>query len=157
MAGLGVLVVAWRGGRLSLSRSSTMAVAACCMAIAAATQIVLAKIVYPQAHYATGYFFMLPRDIWRLNDLLCFVVFLLPAAWTLREVRRRRFLGDAAGVAMLLAAIPFVLLWMTIGRIEEVRIFLPLALAITPLTVQMAMLLTAPPHQDALAEPTPTR
>ena len=56
------------------------------------------------------------------------------------QVVRRRFDGDAAGLAMLFGAIVYAALWVTIGKVDEVRIFLPLALALTPLTVEMGML-----------------
>jgi hypothetical protein len=88
---------------------------------------------------------MLPYDIWRPTDLSEFLVYIAPALWALWQVRKRRFTGDAAGVGFLLGAAPFVLLWICIGRIEEVRIFMPLALAVTPLVVQMAMLMTEGP------------
>jgi hypothetical protein len=53
---------------------------------------------------------------------------------------RRRFERDPAGVAFLFGAVLYFALWISIGKIDEVRIFIPFALALTPLTVQMAML-----------------
>ena len=48
--------------------------------------------------------------------------------------------GTAAGAAMLAGAAIYAVLWVTIGKIDEVRIFLPLALGLAPLTAEMAML-----------------
>jgi hypothetical protein len=33
----------------------------------------------------------------------------------------------------------FLAMWVTVGRIKEVRIFLPFALALAPLTAELAM------------------
>jgi hypothetical protein len=40
---------------------------------------------------------------------------------------------------MLAAAIIFMGMWVVVGRIKEVRIFLPFALALAPLTAELAM------------------
>ena len=40
---------------------------------------------------------------------------------------------------MLAAAAIFLGMWVTAGKIDEVRIFLPFALALAPLTVDVAM------------------
>jgi apolipoprotein N-acyltransferase len=69
-----------------------------------------------------------------------FVLFLLPLLWMLIQVARRRFAKDATGLAFLVGALVYAALWITIGKIDEVRIFMPFALALVPLTTQMAML-----------------
>jgi len=68
-----------------------------------------------------------------------FVLFLLPLLWMLARGVRRGFARDAAGRAFLAGAVVYAALWVTIGKIDEVRIFLPFALALAPLTVEMAM------------------
>jgi hypothetical protein len=52
---------------------------------------------------------------------------------------RRRYQADSAGIAMFTAAVIFMGMWVMVGRIKEVRIFLPFALALAPLTVELAM------------------
>ena len=42
-------------------------------------------------------------------------------------------------IAMLTGALIFLGMWVTVGRIEEVRIFLPFALALVPLTIEIAL------------------
>jgi len=38
-----------------------------------------------------------------------------------------------------MGALIFLGMWVTVGRIEEVRIFLPFALALVPLTIEIAL------------------
>jgi hypothetical protein len=52
---------------------------------------------------------------------------------------RRRYQAEASGIAMLMGAGVFFAMWITAGRIKEVRIFLPFALALAPVTVELAM------------------
>jgi hypothetical protein len=46
---------------------------------------------------------------------------------------------EAAGVGILAGALIYLGMWLVVGRVKEVRIFLPFALALTPLTVELAM------------------
>jgi len=43
-------------------------------------------------------------------------------------------------LAVLVGAGIYMGLWVTMGKVDEVRIFLPLALGLAPLTAQMVML-----------------
>jgi hypothetical protein len=54
-------------------------------------------------------------------------------------VVRRRFQVETGGVAVLVGALIFLGMWVTVGRVQEVRIFLPFALALAPLTIEIAM------------------
>ena len=68
-----------------------------------------------------------------------FVLFMGPFAWTAWVVVRRRARMEAAGVGILVGALIFLGMWLVVGRVKEVRIFLPFALALAPLTVELAM------------------
>ncbi len=46
---------------------------------------------------------------------------------------------DAAGVALLVGAAVYACAWVVVGKVDEVRIFLPFALGLAPLAVEMAM------------------
>jgi hypothetical protein len=84
------------------------------------------------------------------TEWLPFVLFLLPLGWTLRTLVRSgvRPEGPAAGV--LAGSLLFLCLWMVMGRIEEVRIFLPFAFTLAPLTVGLAIeRFAAEPAADA--------
>lgn len=41
---------------------------------------------------------------------------------------------------MLVAAAIYAGMWVTVGKVDEVRIFLPMALALGPLMAELAML-----------------
>jgi hypothetical protein len=54
-------------------------------------------------------------------------------------LRRRRYQAESAGIGMFTAAVIFLGMWVVVGKIAEVRIFLPFALALAPLTAELAM------------------
>jgi hypothetical protein len=108
--------------------------------LAAAVQAWLMRVKYPQARYGTVKLWQLWPNVHHASRWTPFVVFLLPLVWTAVEVARRRFTRDAASLALLAGAGLFAMLWVTIGKIDEVRIFLPLALGLAPLTAEMLML-----------------
>lgn len=139
---IGMLAVALLGSRgsLSLPRLPALATAALGALLAIALQALLIKVIFTHARPYDGPVIMLPHDIGKPAELAEFLSYILPAVWTGWQVWRRRFTADAAGVGVLLACIPFIALWMLLGRIEEVRIFLPLGVALCPLSAQMAML-----------------
>ncbi|HWZ00081.1 MAG TPA: hypothetical protein VNX17_03320, partial [Edaphobacter sp.] len=68
-----------------------------------------------------------------------FLLFLGPFAWTALMLMRRRYQAGSVGIAMFTAAVIFLAMWVTVGRIGEVRIFLPFTLTLAPLTVELAM------------------
>lgn len=108
--------------------------------VALAVQVWLMHFVYPQASYGKVKLWQLWPNIKHATRWPPFAIFLLPLFWMCAQVVRRRFVADGASIAFLWGALCFAALWVTIGKIDEVRIFLPFALALTPLTVQMAML-----------------
>lgn len=128
------------GDRLALPRRMAMAVSALCFAIGAGVQLYLMKIAYPAATYGQVPVVMIVRE--RLTPLLLlpFAIFLLPFAWLCLRLYRERPGSDAAGLAFVLAALLFLPLWIVFGKLNEVRIFLPLAMGLIPLTVERLML-----------------
>lgn len=143
---LGMAMAAWRfsvnskGMHLALPRTVALATGLAGAALAAGMQLWLMRWVFPQAHYGSIKFWQLWPNLHHASRWPPFIVFMLPVGWTAVQVLRRRFHGDAAGIGMLCGAIIFVSLWAVIGKFDEVRVFLPLALALAPLTAQMAML-----------------
>jgi hypothetical protein len=73
------------------------------------------------------------------REQIPFLLFLLPCGWTLVTQVRRRYRVDSGLIAMLVGAVIFLGMWVSVGRIEEVRIFLPFAMALIPLTIEVAM------------------
>ncbi|MDE1154245.1 MAG: hypothetical protein PW735_00780 [Acidobacteriaceae bacterium] len=138
----GIFLVALLPGRglLSLPRAQALVLAALAAATAASVQLLMSHVIYPNAHYLLGIVFMLPYDWKSPQGWVDFLAYLAPALWTLRTVCRWRIAQDAASTGFLFGAVPFVLLWVMVGRIEEVRIFLPVGIALVPLTCQLLLL-----------------
>jgi len=139
---VGVLgyVLVRRESRLALRFPAAVTVSLSGAVMAGAMQLWLAKIAYPQAGYGLVKFWQLWPNVKHGTRWPPFVVFMLPLMWMMVQVWRRRFASDAAGLAMLCGAVVYAGLWVSIGKIDEVRVFLPFALALGPLVVEMAML-----------------
>jgi hypothetical protein len=95
--------------------------------------------MFPQATYGSTPVVQLLSNLSSLDSWIPFVLFLGPFAWTVWMVGRRRYRMEAAGVGILAGALIFLGMWLVVGRVKEVRIFLPFALALAPLTVELAM------------------
>jgi hypothetical protein len=141
---LGMVLAAWlrwRGGSgVALPRAVALATGLVGAALAAGVQLWLIYRVFPQAHYGAIKFWQLWPNLHHASRWPPFVVFMLPVGWAAVQVVRRRFVADTAGIGVLCGAAIFFALWATIGKFDEVRVFLPFALALAPLTAQMAML-----------------
>ena len=112
----------------------------------AAIQWYMANIVYPNANYGihplhrhAHPLFMLPYNITEPFRLIPFALFLAPTIWLAIQIFRRRFTPSAPQSGLLLGAVIFLCLWCCFGYLDEVRIFLPFALALTPLTVEATL------------------
>jgi hypothetical protein len=70
---------------------------------------------------------------------LPFLLLMIPYGWTLVQLAQRRRATASANLALAAGSILFTGLWFLLGKIDEVRIFIPFALTLTPLTVQFLM------------------
>jgi hypothetical protein len=138
---LGVLTyaLAVREPSLALSRWAAAVIAALAALASAGIQLWLARVVYPQATYGAVKLWQLWPNLKHGTRWPPFVVFLLPLAWLLARGLRSGFVREGVGCAVLVGALLYAGLWITIGKIDEVRIFLPFAWALAPLTAQMLM------------------
>jgi len=84
--------------------------------------------------------------------IVAFVLFMIPCGWLAARVVRTRELPDAANLGVLFGAGVYFVMWFAVGRIEEVRIFLPYAVALIPLTVEYAMRGFAQPERSGTDE-----
>lgn len=125
---------------LALPRSLAAAVSLVGALSAGAMQLCLMLAVFPHASYGSTKVRQLVPNLVHGTRWPPFALFLLPLAWMVVQVARRRYNRDAAGLALLAGAVLFGLLWFAIGEIDEVRVFLPFALALAPLTAEMAIL-----------------
>jgi hypothetical protein len=99
----------------------------------------LMKRVYPRANYGDTQVFQLFFNLRSPQGYIPFLLFMMPLGWTIVMLARRRYQAGSAEIGMLAAAIIFIGMWVVVGRIKEVRIFLPFALALAPLTAELAM------------------
>jgi hypothetical protein len=102
-------------------------------------QYALMRKIYPDATYGDTPVLQLFTNLKSLNEQIPFVLFLLPFGWTFVTLARRRYQVEAGSAAAFTGALLFLGMWVTVGRIEEVRIFLPFAMTVIPLTVELAM------------------
>lgn len=141
LVSLGVVAVclARRDPQLALPRWAALAVGLTTAAAVSAAQIYLMRVRYPHAGYGDVPVFMLPHDYHSWTNWVSCLIYIAPFVWTVVQAARQRWACDGADAAFLAGALGYAVLWLVLGRLEEVRIFLPFALAITPLTVQLAM------------------
>jgi hypothetical protein len=109
------------------------------MLLALGIQYYLMKRVYPQANYGDTQVVQLFFNLKSSSGYAPFFLFLVPLGWTVVMLARRQYLAGSAEIGMLTAAGIFMGMWVIAGRIKEVRILLPFALALAPLTVEFAM------------------
>lgn len=144
---LGFLIAALRREPLALPRAWAIGIAACNTLIALVAQLWLMRVVYPQASYGRVKLWQLWPNLHHATRWPPFLLFLLPLLWMVAHNTRHGWPRDAAGRATALGAAPFAALWCTIGKIDEVRIFLPFAFALMPVLVRS--LLAAVHEEDA--------
>ena len=138
---LGILLVCLtkEGRGFALPRSVQAGTSMLAMLLAVGIQYWLMKKVYPQASYGDTPVLQLFLNLKSPQAYAPFLLFLLPAGWTGVMLSRRRYEVESAGVGMFTAAVIFLGMWVVVGKIAEVRIFLPFALALAPLTAELAM------------------
>lgn len=145
---LGFLIAALRREPLALPRAWAISVATANTLIALATQLWLMRVVYPQASYGRVKLWQLWPNLHHATRWPPFLLFLLPLLWMAAHNTRHGWPRDAAGRATAIGAALFAALWCTIGKIDEVRIFLPFAFVLIPLLVRS--LLAAVHEEDPL-------
>jgi hypothetical protein len=107
--------------------------------LAVGIQYELMKRAYPKANYGDTQVLQLFLNLKSPLGFAPFLLFLLPVGWSAVMLARRRYQAGSAGIGMFTAAVLFLGMWVMVGKIAEVRIFLPFALALAPLTVELAM------------------
>src|SRR6266851_5428599 len=138
---LGILLVCLTpaGKGFALSRGVQAGTSLVAMVLVLGIQYDLMKRVYPQANYGKTQVLQLSFNLKSPSGYAPFFLFLVPLGWTVVMLARRRYQAESAGLGIFTAAVIFLGMWVVVGRIAEVRIFLPFALALAPLTVELAM------------------
>lgn len=138
---LGLLLAClWPAGEsLALGRRVQAAASGLSLLAAGGVQAYLMRVVYPQATYGSTPRFQLLLNLRAPLRLLPFALFVAPFAWALWQWGRGRFIPSTLQRGVLIASLLFTALWITMGKADEVRIFLPFALLLAPMTAEMLM------------------
>jgi hypothetical protein len=107
--------------------------------MAGSIQFYLMHVVYPHATYGKSAVLEIGQNLTNPVGIVAFVLFMVPWAWLVSASIRVRGLQDGASIGLLLGSAVYIVMWFTVGRIEEVRIFLPYAVALIPFTTECAM------------------
>jgi hypothetical protein len=145
-AHLGILAVCLMssGEGLSLSRKVQAITSVLAIAISGWIQFLLMHKVYPHANYGATPVFQLLLNLTDPLGIVPFLLFMLPWGWLAIALFRRRAVLDASSLAIVAGSAIYLAMWFTVGRIAEVRIFLPYAVALIPATCAVAIERTVP-------------
>jgi len=138
-AGIFLLCLTRAGNGLSLPRGVQAVTSLLAAFVAASIQYYLMHIRYPHATYGSTPLFQLLMNLMDPLELAAFTLFILPYAWLVFTLLRRRATAESPALAVLSGSALFMGMWWMVGRVAEVRIFLPFALALAPPTVLCAM------------------
>jgi hypothetical protein len=138
---VGILLVCLTpaGKGFALSRRVQAGTSLVAVLLTLGIQFELMKRMFPQADYGNTQVLQLFFNLKSTSGYIPFLLFMVPIGWTTVMLARRRYQVGSAEIGMFTAAVIFMGMWVMVGRIKEVRIFLPFALALAPLTVELAM------------------
>jgi hypothetical protein len=137
--GIALICIVGAGKNLALPRWAQLSTSLAASAAAVAVQFYLMHFVYPHTTYGDTPIFQLALNFTDHLRIVAFILFMIPTLWIAIQVVRRRFTPQPAQAGLLVGAAIFFCLWCVLGKIDEVRIFLPFAFALAPLTVEAAM------------------
>lgn len=134
------LVSVTRGERgLSISRRAAVVTSVACVVVAAGIQLYIMRVLYPHARYGSIPVFMVTHDLHQPLTFPPFLIFILPLIWTGVQTWRRWSVVDTGSRGLLLGAAIYFVLWVVLGKLDEVRIFVPFAVALIPVTMELAV------------------
>lgn len=148
-AGILLVCLTPLGREFALPRGVQASTSVVSLLMVVGIQYGLMRWMFPQTGYGRTAVFQLLLNLSSAASWIPFWLFMGPFAWTVWMVVRRRERMEAAGVGVLAGALIFLGMWLVVGRVKEVRIFLPFALALAPLTVELAMQRFLPVRVDA--------
>lgn len=139
-AGMLLACVGSRGRRES-DKAWKIGVGVLCVGIAAAVQLYLMKVKYPHASYGPIPVFMIRYDLRQPLTFPPFLCFMLPVGWTFVRFWRDRAsrVANQADLGLVIGSVLYLVVWIVMGKLDEVRIFIPFGLALAPLTVGLAV------------------
>jgi len=138
-AGVFLACLTGSGRGLSISRRAALVTSLACIAVAAGIQLYIMRVLYPHANYGGIPVVMMLHDPHQPLTLPPFLVFMLPVAWTAVQAWRQRSVLDTGDKGLVFGAAIYWVLWVVLGKLDEVRIFIPFAVALIPITMELAV------------------
>lgn len=138
-AGIFLASLTSNGRGLSISRRAALLSSAVCVAVPICTQLYIMRVLYPHASYGNIPLFMVTHDLHQPLTFPPFLIFVFPLAWTAMQAWRQWSRLDAASRGLFLGAAIYFVLWILLGKLDEVRIFVPFAVILIPLTIELAV------------------
>jgi hypothetical protein len=137
----GMLLVCFSrfGHGLSLPKRAAVLTSSAAIAVAGATQLYIMRVKYPHASYGPIPIVMARYDLRQPLTFPPFILFIVPVVWTGVYFWRLRTREDGASAGLVVGGALYLILWVVMGKLDEVRIFIPFALALAPLTVELAV------------------
>ncbi len=125
----------------AMRRPGMLATSLVCAGIASATQLYIMHVKYPHTSYGPIPIVMVRHDLHQPLSFPPFVFFMLPVAWMLVQFwrDRARRLADETDLGLVIGSVLYLVLWVILGKVDEVRIFIPFAMALAPLTIDLAL------------------
>ncbi|HEY4010198.1 MAG TPA: hypothetical protein VGM11_08625 [Acidobacteriaceae bacterium] len=144
-----------RGPRRVQYRSWKLVASAACCIVAGATQLYIMHVKYPHASYGSIPIIMVRYDLRQPLTFPPFLCFMVPVVWTFVQYWRTRRdpTAEEADTGLVIGSILYLLLWIVMGKVDELRIYIPFALALSPLTVDLALRRIARPRSVLLRGP----
>jgi hypothetical protein len=127
--GLAILIAAAAGLRFPRSRSSVVIIGLLCCAVGGITQLYLQRVAFPRiASSQTSWTFQLFHNM-DLKDAPfhtpIFLTAVLPLMVSIYLLHRFRLDLDTSDKLVLLTCLIYLVAWVTMGLVSEVRIFVP--------------------------------
>lgn len=151
----GFFLIAIFGGKTSipLGRARLAVTSLLAALLAGCVQLYLILIKFPHAKYGPGGVFRLTTNV-HPGMWLTMLLALFPFWLLLGLIIAKRYRANGPETMLLTASVLYLVVWATVGLLDEVRIFLPFAFALIPATV-IALIGQVPENCSAPQAATP--
>jgi hypothetical protein len=118
------------------SRTTLLAISLVCCAIPTVILWLLTHKIFPHASYGDTKVVQLITNL-SLEQLVPFFLFSAPVLYTYRQALIRFSRLQGPQIALILSSVFYLCSWFLLGRAWEVRIFVPFAMALVPLSANL--------------------
>jgi hypothetical protein len=127
------------GKELSLPKRLAVLTSGASIAVAVAIQLYIMRVAYPHASYGNIPILMVRYDLFQPLAFPPFLLFMVPLIWTGVQFWRQRRQADGLSIGLVFGSLLYLGAWIAMGKLDEVRIFVPFAMALIPLTIELAL------------------